>query len=134
MGGEKLLLFCYILKEKQGQGNYTRLYNIWEVSSAQLKLNILMYKLGEGILTVYIKCFPDEQPTALLSVQIPPSILMHLEKIHFSHYEIYWNRNIFTVKKLFLKHALTLLCQVGKTSLVCVIASIARLAEKVRMH
>lgn len=60
MGGEKLLLFCYILKEKQGQGNYTRLYNIWEVSSAQLKLNILMYKLGEGILTVYIKCFPDE--------------------------------------------------------------------------
>lgn len=44
------------------------------------------------------------------------------------------NRNTFTVKKLFLKEALKLSCQVGKTSLVCVIASIERLAEKVRMH
>lgn len=60
MGDKKLLLFCYVLKEKQGQGNDTGLYNIWEVSSAQHKSNILMYKLGKGILTVYIKCFPDE--------------------------------------------------------------------------
>jgi len=60
MGDEKLLFFCYILKEKQGQGNDTGLYNIWEVSSAQRKLNVLMYKLGKGILAVCIKCFPDE--------------------------------------------------------------------------
>lgn len=57
---EKLLLLCYILKQKQGQGSDTGVYNIWEVSSAQRKLNILMYKLGKRILTVYIKCFPDE--------------------------------------------------------------------------
>lgn len=44
------------------------------------------------------------------------------------------NRNTFTVKKLFLKEALKFSCQVGKTSLVCVIDSIVRLAEKVTTH